>query len=123
MTFTWLGGAGYLLRLGPFRIIGDPVAAASIELDGSGAVRDAPAPPADLSGLDAVCLTCTRTDHYDPELVGGIEAVPVLTPAGAEVPGGRGVEWFEGITLEKEGERLTITAVQAQSLADGADEP
>ena len=115
MTFTWLGGAGYLLRLGPFRIIGDPVAAESLELEGSGVVRNAPAPQPDLSSIDAVCLTCARPDHYDPELVGRIEGAPVLTPAGAEVPGGRGVEWFEGVNLEKEGERLTITAVPARS--------
>jgi len=116
MTFTWLGGAGYLLELGPFRIAGDPVLAASFELGGVAVKRNAPPPDIDLNGVDAVCLTCSRLDHFDPDVVARIRgAAPVLAPVGTELADTPGVEWFKHISLEKEGEHLTITAVPARS--------
>jgi L-ascorbate metabolism protein UlaG (beta-lactamase superfamily) len=116
MTFTWLGGAGYLLQLGPFRIAGDPVAAAAFEVGGAPVTRIGPAPDISLAGVDALCLTCTRADHYDPEVVARVpEEAFVLTPAGATVPDGRELAWFESMELLKEDERLTITAVPARS--------
>jgi len=121
MTFTWLGGAGYLLQLGPFRIAGDPVLAASFEVDGAAVSRNAPPPDIDLAGVDALCLTCLRPDHYDPHAVSHIRGdAPVLAPASTRGADIRGLAWFESVSLEKEGERVTITAVPAQS-ASGDD--
>ncbi len=116
MKFTWLGGPTFVLELGPFRLVGDPVLVERFELTGFGSVtRATPAPLADALGApaDVTLVTSMRPDHFDVALLERRSAGSVFTPAATKFPQARALAWGESTRLEKAGATLAITAVAA----------
>ncbi|HEU4366294.1 MAG TPA: hypothetical protein VFT13_12610 [Candidatus Krumholzibacteria bacterium] len=114
MKFTWIGGPSYVLELGPFRIVGDPVLRDAFEVAGAGAVRRlTPLPAVDMSVADLVMVTSRRADHLDLDAVARCGARTALVPAGADVPGMTAIDAGGSMRLEKDAAALTIAAVPA----------
>lgn len=114
MKFTWIGGPSFVLELGPFRIVGDPVLRDAFEVAGAGAVRRLTPPPlVDMSGADLVIVTSRRADHLDADAVARCGARTALVPAGADVPGMTAIDAGGSTRLEKDAAVLTIAAVPA----------
>jgi L-ascorbate metabolism protein UlaG (beta-lactamase superfamily) len=116
MKFTWLGGPSFVLEVGPFRLVGDPVLADRFELPGLGVVtRAAGALPADALGnvADVTLVTSLRADHFDTAVLERHGAGTVLAPAATKLTHARTLSWGEMILLEKAGMTLSITAVPA----------
>lgn len=109
MRFTWIGGPSFVLEIGGFRVIADPVRNDVFEIGGGRAMRLDSRPDVDISGADVVCVSCDRPDHYEPESV-TVAAGRVLVP---ERMPGEGLPWFTSTSIEKAGARLHITAVPA----------
>ncbi len=112
MKFTWIGGPSFVLELGPFCIVGDPVLVDRFDLEGTGEVRRlTPRPDVDISRADIALVTSLRADHFDPEAIAACGASVVATPADATVPRGHAMAWGESHRVEKEGAALMIHAV------------
>ncbi len=135
----WIGGATMLLREGPFRILTDPVfgtGPAAFVMRGhpsTGAeyaeiARLAPLPPLDLEGLDLLLLSHLHSDHFDAVAAGRLDKglLAVAPSAQAETlrqrgfTSVRGLDWWQEMTLERDGERLRVLAVPARHSADDA---
>lgn len=119
MEFTWIGGATFLLEVGAFRILGDPVFADEFDMAPHGRVtRAAALPAADTSGLDAVCVSSFRRDHFDPRCSERLDAKSTLVcPPVVGADHGFGdarmlVHW-SSIELSRSNERLAIRATPA----------
>jgi L-ascorbate metabolism protein UlaG (beta-lactamase superfamily) len=116
MKFTWIGGASFVLELGPFRIVGDPVLRDDLELEGTGRVaRLSPVTGVATAGADVVLVTSLRADHADADAVAGCGAATILVPRGGEsfAPGARAVAPGDSVPIEKDGTALAIAAVPA----------
>jgi L-ascorbate metabolism protein UlaG (beta-lactamase superfamily) len=125
MKFTWMGGPSFLLELGPFRIVGDPVLVDLFELDGVAVTRAGARPNVDVTGTDLVLVTSLRADHFDAKAITGCDAARVLVPDGcagpaaeAGVPGVRDLPGREPIRMEKGGAALTVHQVPGGAAAD-----
>lgn len=93
MKFTWIGGPSFLLELGPFRIVGDPVLVDRFELDSVAVTRTGARPAVDIAGADLVLVTSMRADHFDAAAIAGCGATRVLLPGGgAELATRAGIE-------------------------------
>lgn len=121
MTLRWMGGPSFALDIGALRVVGDPVSRDAFDLAAGGetvAVRRlAPAPPPDGAPADVVCVTSYRADHWDGPAATAAANGPVLGPAGAGETAGPAVSplaWGETFAVERDGERLEITAVPAR---------
>ncbi len=123
MRFTWLGGPSFVLELGPFRLLGDPVLADRIELPGAGAVtRATRAPSADALGdVDATLVTSLRPDHFDAAALARRDVGRVVCPAATPLAHARTLSWGESMRLERAGMTLTITAVPAGASTASSD--
>jgi L-ascorbate metabolism protein UlaG (beta-lactamase superfamily) len=119
MKFTWIGGATFLLELGAFRILGDPVFG-----DGFDMVPDRPVtragalPSVDIAELDAVCVSNFRPDHFDSGTaarVGGNPALisPPVVGADHGFSDARMLVHWASIELAKGDEKLVIHATPA----------
>jgi N-acyl-phosphatidylethanolamine-hydrolysing phospholipase D len=109
MKFTWIGGPSFVLELGPFRIVGDPVHLREAKI--SGLVSAA---PFDAAETDAVLVTSSRPDHFDPDAIARCEAKTVLVPAGATaMVGATEIAAGGSVRLEKGTAALSVTAVPA----------
>ncbi len=116
MKFTWLGGPSFILELGAFRLVGDPVLAERFDLPGIGTVTrttPAPAPEALGGAADVTLVTSLRADHFDAAALERHGAGTVLLPAAAKLQSARTLSWGESIRLEKPGLTLSIAAVPA----------
>jgi N-acyl-phosphatidylethanolamine-hydrolysing phospholipase D len=125
MKFTWLGGPSFVLDLGPFHLVGDPVFAERFELDGiGGVVRATPPPSPDALGgaADVTLVTSHRADHFDPVALERSSMGTVLTPGATKLPHSRALAWGESVRLEKLGMTLTIAAVPAGTPGEPDDE-
>jgi L-ascorbate metabolism protein UlaG (beta-lactamase superfamily) len=124
VKFTWIGGPTFLLELGSFRILGDPVFADAFDMTLAGAVarvtRTSPLSLPDLSRLDLVCASCFRADHFDPAAHAHLDpSTPLASPReGADECGfadRRALAWGESADFEKGAERLAVHAVRAEA--------
>jgi len=122
MKFTWIGGATFLLEIGPFRILGDPVFADAFDMDaGSGGVhvtRTTPLPDTDTSRLDLVCATSFRGDHFDPGAAARLGGdAPLVAPDATGVDHGfrevRAMGWGDSFEVAKGDDTLRVHAVPA----------
>jgi N-acyl-phosphatidylethanolamine-hydrolysing phospholipase D len=111
MKVTWIGGPSFVLELGPFRIVGDPVFADRVDLDGHDVRRLSARPDVSVSGADAVLVTSLLADHFEPATVGACGGVALLPAGAAGGPGTRVLGWQESQRFEKAGAALVVTAV------------
>lgn len=120
MKFTWIGGATFLLELGSFRILADPVFADAFDMAPHGRVtRAVPVPDVDFSRLDAVFASCFRPDHFEPGVAARIgDGVPLVSPATVGAEQGfddvRMLEHWASVELHKGDETLAAHATPAQ---------
>ncbi len=127
MKFTWIGGPSFLLELGPFRIVGDPVLSDTFELDGVAVTRLGSRPDVDITGADLVLVTSLRVDHFDAVAVAGCGATRVLLPGGgveaalrAGIEGARDLAHGESMQIERDGSALVVHSVAAGPPAGAA---
>jgi L-ascorbate metabolism protein UlaG (beta-lactamase superfamily) len=119
MKFTWIGGPTFLLELGAFRILGDPVFADSFEFPPHGKVtRLVPVPDVDASGANVVCVTSFRPDHFDPSAAsraaaGATLVAPPMAGPDPDFADRRLIVHWASVELSRRGERLTIHATPA----------
>jgi L-ascorbate metabolism protein UlaG (beta-lactamase superfamily) len=127
MKFTWIGGPSFLLELGPFRIVGDPVLSDQITLDGAVVTRVGPRPEVDIAGADLVLVTSLRADHFDAAAVAVCGAARVLLPGGGVesaqrvgIEGARDFAHGELMRIERDSSALVVHSVAAGPPAGAA---
>ena len=122
MLFTWIGGATFLLELGAFRILSDPVFSSSVEgASGEMAARLSPVADIELPAIDLLVLSCDRRDHFDPDALDRVPDISsVIFPekyaesfSAIKASNRQSLGWFEQARIEKAGEVLNVTAVPA----------
>jgi L-ascorbate metabolism protein UlaG (beta-lactamase superfamily) len=119
VKFTWIGGATFVLELGAFRILGDPVFGDRFDMPPHGTVtRSGPLPEVDVSGLDAVCLSSFRPDHFDSGSAVRLGAgTPLVAPPAVAADHGfedvRTLPTWDSLELGRAEETLSITAIPA----------
>jgi N-acyl-phosphatidylethanolamine-hydrolysing phospholipase D len=120
MRFTWIGGPSFVLEIGPFRVVGDPVLCDTFHLNEVKVSRLVPAVPFDATATDAVLITSSQADHFDPEAIARCGAGTVLLPAGAPaIVGATEIAAGASVRLEKGTAALSITAVPAAGGGNG----
>jgi N-acyl-phosphatidylethanolamine-hydrolysing phospholipase D len=139
-SFQWIGGPTYVLQLGSFRILTDPMfckkgdTAFFIKQHPTTGQLNAPikryADPApfDTAGIDLLLISHTHPDHIDKEARNILnKSLPVIAPSTESrmmVDWGfantTGLEWGKDTMLNKAGESLRITAVKARHAVDEA---
>jgi N-acyl-phosphatidylethanolamine-hydrolysing phospholipase D len=127
MKFTWIGGPSFLLELGPFRVVGDPVLADKFELDGTTVTRTGQRPNVEIAGADLVLVTSLRADHFDAAAVAGCRATRALLPGGgvesalkAGIEGARDFAHEESMRIERDDSALVVHSVAAGPPAGAA---
>ncbi len=106
MKFTWIGGPSYLLELGPFSIVGDPVH-----------LREAKG-----SETDVVLVTSSLPDHFDADAIARCNAGTVMVPAtlrDSSIGSLKPLAHGSSLRLEKRDAVLTIAAVPAAGQDNG----
>jgi N-acyl-phosphatidylethanolamine-hydrolysing phospholipase D len=133
-SFQWIGGPTYVLQLGSFRILTDPMFC--LKGDSSFIIKQHPstgqlnAPikrfadpaPFDTAGIDLLLISHTHPDHIDKEarhmLNKSLTAIAPATESQMMVDWGfantTGLDWGKEMTLNKAGESLRIIAVKAR---------
>jgi L-ascorbate metabolism protein UlaG (beta-lactamase superfamily) len=119
MKFTWIGGPSFLLELGPFVVVGDPVLRDGFELEGAGAVTRRTPASGDVAGADVVLVTAPRADHMDADAIAASGAGTVLIPAVATLEGATPLAAGTSVRLEKGAATLVITALPAGATDNG----
>jgi N-acyl-phosphatidylethanolamine-hydrolysing phospholipase D len=137
MKFQWIGGPTFLLELGSFRILFDPMFAVgesafimnghpSTSEDNVPIARLAPLPSFELSPLDFVILSHLHSDHFDQVardvlgkevlLLAPSEQKPKLESWGFQNM--RALSWWQESVLRKKNEVLKILIVPARHSRD-----
>ena len=137
MRFQWIGGPSFLLELGSFTVLGDPVFAEgeNLQLVPPGApsetaitaTRLAPLPAVDLVPLDYLVISRYQGDHVDATAADRIDKkTPVITTADADGIADCGfgdvhpLQWEQDVVQTKADEELRITAVPTHFPARGS---
>ncbi len=122
-TYTWIGNATAVLRLGAFTLLTDPnfIRRGQRAYLGKGLwsrrLKDPAMDVAELPPLDAVVLSHLHGDHFDRVARRGLDrAAPLFTtpPAARRLHrqgfDTHGLRSWERVELERDGERLAIEA-------------
>lgn len=139
MRLQWIGGPTFLLRVGRFTLLADPMFATgpaaflmnghpSTGEDNAPIARLADLPAFDLTGLDIVLVSHLHTDHFDAVAKARLDKrLAVVAPESqAAILRAEGFEraqelgWRQSLELVKDGETLRILAVPARHSADDA---
>ncbi len=132
MKIQWIGGPSFILELGRFKILGDPVlgqgdAAFTLDSPSGGppmsVKRLVGLPPIDLDGIDVAVLSRDREDHFDAAAAERLDKnVTIVAPsdaAGRVAGAGFGnlcpLGWWEETKQSQDGETLTVTAVPTET--------
>jgi N-acyl-phosphatidylethanolamine-hydrolysing phospholipase D len=129
MQITWIGGATFLLQLGNFRILADPVFSHEFSVGKMAVTRKGDPAHVDFTNLTAVCVSCPRGDHFDRGVGQLVDpTVPAYCPAEAEevvVAAGfaevKVMAWEDRVSFEQDDEQLEIIAVPAPSRSGTTD--
>jgi L-ascorbate metabolism protein UlaG (beta-lactamase superfamily) len=139
MRLQWIGGPTFLLRVGGFTLLADPMFAtgpAAFVMNGHPSTgednvpiaRLTALPPLDLTGLDMVLVSHLHSDHFDAVAKAQLDKrLPVIAPVDQaarlrEVGFERAqrLDWLQSLELAKDAESLRILAVPARHSADEA---
>jgi L-ascorbate metabolism protein UlaG (beta-lactamase superfamily) len=137
LKIQWLGGPSFILEMGSFRFLNDPVfgegdSAFTMPADpgsaaaGKAVKRLVPLPECDVEELDGVIITRTGDDHFDLAAAERLDVgLRVITPQDDPerlIEHGftdmEALEWGQSFTDEKNGETITVTATPT-SFAEG----
>jgi len=137
LKFLWVGGPTFLLELGVFRVLADPVFGTGEPAfifrrhpatgeDNVPVSRLTDLPPLELSGLDIVLVSQHREDHFDAAAAERLDKnVAVIAPTDtvhALSSSGFGkteeLGWWEELSRTKSGETLTVMAVPTRYAND-----
>lgn len=137
MKFQWIGGPTFLLELGSFRILSDPMFAEgesafimnghpSTGEDNVPIARLAPLPHLELSPLDCVILSHLHSDHFDnvarEALVKDLLLIAPLNQKSKLESWGfhriQALDWWQEFVLTKDNETLKLISVPAQHSHD-----
>ncbi len=122
LTITWLGHATFLIQVGGFNILTDPV---FDEISRAAAGRMVPSPlqPQDLPNIDAVLISHNHRDHMDEKSLQALLShqphmcVPLGNRAWLKKRGFNMItekNWWDEVTLERGGaSTLTLTFLPA----------
>lgn len=132
-TFQWIGGPTYVLHLGSFKILTDPML--SPKSDSAFMIKQHPSTgemnawikrliaPADfdLTNIDLLLISHPHADHFDKEAKERLDKkIHLIAPAiNKETIRGwgftdiTGLNWGDTTVLNKDDEKLTIIAVEA----------
>jgi L-ascorbate metabolism protein UlaG (beta-lactamase superfamily) len=123
-TYTWIGNATAVLRLGAFAVLTDPnfIREGQRAYLGKGLwsrrLRDPAMDVAELPPLDVVVLSHLHGDHFDRVARRNLDrSVPLLTTPPAARRLGRygfdthGLRTWERVELERDGEHLVVEAL------------
>ncbi len=131
MEFQWIGGPTFILEIGNFRVISDPMFSqgpAAFHMPGlpstglpADVARLAPLPELELEDLDCIVVSHLHTDHFDREAIQQLpKSTQVIAPSyqvrRVETWGFQkvnGLQWWQHYRLAKGEEKLLITAVPA----------
>ena len=132
-NFTWVGGPTFLLHIGSFRLLSDPMLAKgpvafymnghpTTGEDNAPITRAAPLPHVDIQPLDLVLITHLHSDHFDSAARKTLPkdsfliapADQIDSPKLSTFTRRRALGWWQEILLEKNGEALRITALPAR---------
>ena len=124
LTYTWIGNATAVLRMGTFAVLTDPnfIRRGQRAYLGKGLwsrrLKDPSLQPEDLPPLDAVVLSHLHGDHFDRVARRGLDRRPPLltTPPAARRLArygfdAHGMRTWERVELERAGERLSVEAL------------
>ena len=137
MKFQWIGGPTFLLEVGSFRILSDPMFAEgesafimnghpSTGEDNVPIARLAPLPHFELSPLDCVILSHLHSDHFDnvarEALAKDLLLIAPLNQKSKLESWGfqniQGLTWWQEFVLTKDNETLKLISVPAQHSHD-----
>lgn len=137
-TFQWIGGPTYVLQLGSFRILADPMlapqgdAAFMLKKDPMTGALNAPVkrfvPPAsfDTAGIDLLMISHLHADHMDQQARDLLQKdLKVIVPPSNTAlikswgfNNATGLEWSHDLTFRKGEEELHIITVRAMHAAE-----
>jgi N-acyl-phosphatidylethanolamine-hydrolysing phospholipase D len=137
-TFQWIGGPTYILQLGSFRILADPMLAPAgdsafiLKKDPMTGRLNAPVKrlvspaPFDTAGIDLLMISHLHADHMDQQARDLLQkSLPViLPPSNVEMikswgfMHATGLEWNSDLQFQKGEEVLHIIAVRAMHAAE-----
>lgn len=132
MKFTWIGGPTFLLEIGNFKVLTDPVLNDNKEAfimnghpstgkNGVTILRNAPVPDFDLSSIDYVLVSHMHSDHFDKVAKDKINKnTSIIMPNSQKhllqdkfeniIP----TDWWKSIKLTSKNQSLNITSVPAR---------
>lgn len=139
MRFRWIGGPTFLLEVGRYRVLCDPVfgvGETAITLPSTGEketpiARRVPLPEIELANIDCVLVTRNRSDHFDRAAADRLDQDQLIFAPGESIDhvvefGLNNVstlDWWQQYTLAESDETLTVTAVPTRRWrARGKDE-
>ncbi|WP_439879651.1 MBL fold metallo-hydrolase [Pontibacter sp. MBLB2868] len=137
ITFNWIGGPTFLLKLGSFKLLSDPIFAGgpvafymdghpSTGEDNAPILRFSPLPFLDLNNLDLVLISHLHSDHFDSFATKILSKESILVAPTAQINSPKlqkfinrqPLGWWEEVLLEKEGEKLRIMGLPANHSHD-----
>ncbi len=137
IKFTWVGGPTFLLNIGSFKLLSDPMFSEgpvafimnghpSTGEDNAPILRAAPVPAVDLSKLDLVLISHLHSDHFDSVAQRELHKDKALvaptdqldSPKLAAFKDRKPLGWWEEMVLEKGSEKLRITGLPARHSHD-----
>ncbi|MDX5421237.1 MAG: MBL fold metallo-hydrolase [Hymenobacteraceae bacterium] len=137
INFTWVGGPTFLLQIGSFRLLSDPMLAegpVAFYMNGHPATgednapitRAAPLPAIDLQPLDLVLISHLHSDHFDrvaqekllKEVALVAPADQIDSPKLQAFKNREPLGWWQEKVLERNGEVLRLVALPANHSHD-----
>ncbi|MBC7846938.1 MAG: MBL fold metallo-hydrolase [Flavobacterium sp.] len=137
-TIQWIGGPTFLLNIGSFKIIADPMLGPKSEIsfriakhpvtgELNAAIKRFKDPAKfDINSIDLILISHPHPDHIDDKAVEildhNLQVITTSNSVGKFEDWGfkrvKGLEWNDTISLYKEVETLDIIAVRAKHTAD-----
>jgi N-acyl-phosphatidylethanolamine-hydrolysing phospholipase D len=137
LKFTWVGGPTFLLEMGTFKFLTDPMFSdgpqafimhghPSTGEETAAIARLAPVPAVDLAAIDGLLVSHLHSDHFDAGAVSRLDKNVVALAASEHISGikERGfprahpLDWWETQSLSKGDEKVTLTALPARHALD-----
>jgi N-acyl-phosphatidylethanolamine-hydrolysing phospholipase D len=137
VKFTWVGGPTFVLEIGEFKLVSDPMfnegsqaflmnGHPSTGEDKAAIARLAPLPELDLVGIEALVISHLHSDHFDSSATERLDKDLTVICASDHISGitERGfrntkpLDWWNNLAFKKGEEKITLTALPAHHSHD-----